>query len=162
MTLYFTRKHRENHEKLPRKHLIGYQGVKKFLLKDHFKVSFVLHEICHNLSFVTIWVCQAVTIWAFEFCHNLSFWVWSQFEFFFNFGFGHNLGFVTIGVLSQFEFCNNLRFKEKVLSQFIFFSLVTNWVFGFCHHLSFWFFSPFQFLSFVIICVFELITICVF
>ena len=36
-------KHRENRKKLTKEHLIGCQGVKMFLLKDHFKVSFVLN-----------------------------------------------------------------------------------------------------------------------
>ena len=35
-------KHCENHKTLPREHLIGYQGVKTYLLKDHFKVFFFI------------------------------------------------------------------------------------------------------------------------
>ena len=66
-------KHRENRKTLPKEHLISCQGVKMFLLKDHFKVFFLnkfrivkfqvlsqfeFFEFFHNLSF--------------EFCHNLS------------------------------------------------------------------------------------------
>ena len=39
--LMYYGKHCENRKKLPREHLIGCQGVKMFLLKDHFKVDFV-------------------------------------------------------------------------------------------------------------------------
>ena len=65
----------------------------------------------------------------FEFCRNLSFvtiWVLSHFEF---------LSFVTIWVLSHFEFCYNLSFW--VLSPFEILSFVTILVILFCHHLSF-------------------------
>ena len=47
----------------------------------------------------------------------------------------------------------------KVLSQFQFFSFVTNLVFQFCHNLSFSVLSQIEFLSFVTIWVFCLVTI---
>ena len=88
----------------PQEHLIGFQGVKLFLLKD--------------VTITTIWFLFTfkllifITIWVFGFCHNLSFWVLSQFEFLSfvticGFQFCHNLSFfsfVTVWVLSQFEF----------------------------------------------------------
>ena len=69
--------------------------------------EFLHFELCHNLSFVTVWVSynlKFLTIWVksqIENCHNMSvatIWVWSQFEFFFK------LGLVKVWVLSQFEY----------------------------------------------------------
>ena len=87
------------------RNLIGFGGVKLFLLKHIEFVSFVticVFEFCNNLNGVQIWVFSQfeflsfVTILGFEFGHNLSFWVLSQFE---------GLSFVTIW---RFEFCHNL------------------------------------------------------
>ena len=107
------------------------------------------------------------------FFYNLMFWDSSQFEL---------LSFVTIW---DFEFCCNLSFEFLqnwsfcFLSQFVFLSfcllnveffsvvkmLVFLWQFEFvkfCHNLSFWVFSQFEFLSFFTFSVFELVTISVF
>ena len=93
------RKHCENRNMLPREHLIGCQGVKMFLLKDHFigffffsflyKFRFVIFRVLSQLEFLSF-----VIIWVFEFFHNLSFWVLSHFEFL----------FFTFKVLSQLVF----------------------------------------------------------
>ena len=82
-----------------------------------------------------------VTILFVEFCHKLSFWVLSQVGFF---------SFVTIGV---FSFCHKLSFRD--LSPFKSLRFVTNssfsvlffaiWDFEFCHNLSFWVWSQFEF-----------------
>ena len=114
-------------------------------------------EFCHNSCFVTFLVC--------EFCHNLSFWVVFFFKFWRfvtislnNFSFitiYHNLSSVITQVLSQFEMLNLVT--TWVLWQFglyqylnlspvhffhnfflkIFLSIVTIWVFKYCHNLSF-------------------------
>ena len=149
-------KHRENYKTLPREHLIGSQGVKMSLLKDHLKyfchklifviihvLSQLVFEFCNNLSFwvllqfeflslVTIWALQQsfVTISVFEFCHYFNFWVSSPFEF---------LSFVTIGV---FEFDYNLSFW--VPSQFEFFFFISVGVLDFHHNLNFWVLSQFE------------------
>ena len=128
---YMYKKHRENREKLPREHLIGCQGVKMFLLKDHFKVSFV---ISWDLSW-------------FMFCHNLSFWVLSHFQLFLVLSQFEFLSLFTIWVLPHFEFCHNFSFVTIwFLSQLDFLK--------FCHNLTFWVLSQFEFLSFVTIQVF--------
>ena len=57
---------------LPREHLIGYQGFKMFLLKDHFFFS-------HNLGFVIIQVLSQLDF--FLVCSQFDFLVLSQFEF---------------------------------------------------------------------------------
>ena len=75
-----------------------------------------------------------ITIWFWSF---VTIWVLSHFEF------CHNLRFVTVWVLSEFDFCHNL-------------SYVTIWVFEYHHKLSFWVSSQFEFLSFITIWVFEL------
>ena len=61
---------------------------------------------------------------------------------------------VEVSPLLLLEFCHNLSFW--VSSQFEFLSFVTIWVFDFCHHLSFLVLSQFKVLSFVTIWVFEL------
>ena len=103
-------KHRKNRKRLPREHLIGFRGVKMFLLNNPLKVFFPL--INGDLS-------------QFKFCHNLSIWFLSQFDFF---------SFVTIWVLSHFlvKFCHNYSF-----SQFELLSFITIWVFELHHNLSF-------------------------
>ena len=88
-----------------------------------------------------------VKIWLLEFCHHFIFRVLSQFIFFM---FCHNLSF------------NFFCYIFLVLFQFVFFSLVTIWVFEFCHNLNFKFchnlsFSvlfKFDFFSFVMFWVF--------
>ena len=85
--------------------------------------------------------------------------VLSQLDFFpSQFEFCHGLSFVTTWVLSQHEFCQNLNFVAIYVFSFVtiwFFSFVTISVFEFCHNLSFWVMSPFEFLSFITIWVIE-------
>ena len=97
-------------------------------------------EFCHNLS--------SQVLSQFEFCHILSFWVF----------FSHNLGCVTIWVLSQLDFLSKFDFHHKLsfVTTWLFFhnsrfvtiwvlSLVPIWIFEFCHNLSCWVLSLFQF-----------------
>ena len=140
-------------------------------------------ELCHSLTFVTIWVrlqfyfCQnssfatirAVTIWVFEFCHTLSFWVLSQFEFFLNFvtiwvwryvtilvsKFHHNLSLIFF-ILSQFEFLSFITVWVFLVSwQFVFLSFIAIWFFEFDHNLSSWVSSQYEFWSFIKFWMFE-------
>ena len=60
------------------------------------------------------------------------------------------LSLITIWV---FEFCHSLSFW--VLSQFTFLNFGTFWVFKFCHILTFWALSHFMFLAFVTFWLFE-------
>ena len=119
---------------LPRQHLIGCQGVKMFLLNDHFTVLFFIIENCNILSFVTIWV--------FEFCHIFNSQVSSQYEYCqIDFFLLHKLIFVPIWVFSQLDFCHNLSFVTIwVLAQLESYqnsTFVPIWVYEFCHNLSF-------------------------
>ena len=144
---------------LPKKQLIGFQGVKMFLLKDPFLKSSSEVKNCPISGFVPIWFfefcCNLIFLSQFEFSCFVTTWVLSHFEFL-SF-FLHNLIFVTIWVLSQFEFCDNLTFVTIWVlslfefchkfefchigffssSKFEFLSFVTTWVFEFCHNLSF-------------------------
>ena len=94
-------------KKLHREHLIGYQGVKLFLLK-YVAITTVTTATITTVTVITL------TIWVLE-LSQFDFWVLSLF-----------------GFLSQFGFLRCHIFL--VLSQFEFLSLVTIWVFEFCHN----------------------------
>ena len=113
---------------------------------------------CHNFSFVTTWV-----LLQFKLCQNLSFWVWSQFDFFF----GHNLSLSFVRI-EFFDFFTILAWGSSqiefwIVSQFEFLSFIktwvfcflTIWVFEFHHNLSFKVSSQLEFLSLTTIWVFE-------
>ena len=152
----FKQKHCKNCKTLPKEHLISFQCVKLFLLKDPFNFFLIKRDLSYFKFF---------TSWVFEFCHNLGSPVLSQFEFCHieRFGFSSQLDFChnlslfttcllpTILVLSPFEFCHNL----SVVTIWVFFSshnstLVTHLVLEFCQNLNF--------LSFVTLWVFEIFT----
>ena len=58
---FFKIKHCKNCEKLPWEYLIGYQGVKLFLLKD-VNITIVTTATVTTVTITT------VTIWVYEFC----------------------------------------------------------------------------------------------
>ena len=149
----------QDRKRLPRVQLIGCQFVKMVCPKDLLKCFQKL---------------RSVTIWVFHLCQKLTFWVLSQF----NFRVLSKLDFLSFGAICGFEFHNSLSFfyvvtigvidffwlfEIIVLLLFYFFILVVIWVFfsvgtiwilDFFHHLSFIFFSHFEFchkLDFVII-----------
>ena len=55
ITIAMMRKHRKNHERLPREYFISCWGVNFFLLK-YVTITTFFFKFCHTLSFVTIWV----------------------------------------------------------------------------------------------------------
>ena len=115
-----------------------------FLLQDPLKKIFchLSFWVCHNLSSpvlsqldILVFFFFTILVLSFDFFYKLScvtFWVLSHFKF------CHNLSFVTTYILSQFEFGQNL-------CSWVFFLLLTIWVFEFCHNLNFCLLSKFGF-----------------